>query len=375
MSGMPALSYTVTIDGEPWHEDQLRRIEYDRTLHVLHELKALGVPLKDGDKELSHIDLNWLEPEKAEEISLAARHALGEDGFLEVYKDVLADSERRWKGWAATYDPVKVNTAEILIEAHGVSIQETMPIIGGAANQHDALATNPEHYIIIGDIQSGQRGAETFGMFGEPIYMHGVAHETLPEGLPFKKDPAFPMGIFGEMATKSDDTNFHVGAFHQFRPTDDGFVIKSTFVAPGDSPRAIADGHKVHFALEIINSMKIAYAQKQTDAVEEDALMSAAPTRSSSAVDGTWNVEARGRQGTLALSAEGDALSGHVSVMGIEADIQDGKLNGSTFTGVVEADGPVGHVKAKLSSWADGDSLTGTLKVGIVKTKLTGTRA
>jgi hypothetical protein len=260
------LTYTVTIDGLPWREDQLRRIEYERTVHVLHELMGLGVPIKDGDRELTHIDLNWLDPERAGQISLEARDALGEDGFLEVYADVLADSERRWKAWAADYDPADVHTAEIIIEAQGVGFAETMSIIGGAASQRDALATNPEHFVIIGDIETGQRGAETFGMFGEPIYMHGVAHDTLPEGLPVQKDPSFPIAIFGEMATKSDDTNFHVGALHQFRPTEDGFVVKSTFVAPGSAPKAVAAGHKIHFALEIINSMKIAHAQKLAQA-------------------------------------------------------------------------------------------------------------
>lgn len=372
---MSDLSYTVTIDGQPWREDQLRRIEYERTLHVLHELKLLGVPITDGDQELSDIDINWLEPERAEQISLNARDALGEDGFLEVFKDVLADSARRWKGWAATYDPAKVNWAEILIEAHGVGFQETMSIIGGAVSQREALATNPEHYVIIGDIESGQRGAEAFGMFGEPVYMHGVAHDTVPEELPFKRDESFPIGIFGEMATKDDDTNFHVGALHQFRPTEDGFVVKSVFVSPGDAPKAIADGHKIHFALEIVNSMKIAYAKRQADEAEDAALLAAAPTGESSAVDGEWNVEARGQQGTLDLHAHGNTLTGHVKVMTVEADIQDGRLNGSSFTGTVETEGPVGHVKAKLSGTVDGDSLTGTLKVGIIKTKLTGTRA
>lgn len=372
---MSELSYTVTIDGQPWREDQLRRIEYERTLHVLHEMKLLGIPIKDGEAELSDIDINWLEPEKAEQISLATRDALGEDGFLEAYKDVLADSARRWKGWAATYDPAKVNWAQIEIEAHGVGFQETMAIIGGAASQHDALATNPEHFVIIGDINSGQRGAEAFGMFGEPLYMHGVAHDSVPEGLPFSRDESYPIGVFGEMATKDDDTNFHVGALHQFRPAENGFSVKSIFVSPGDAPKAIADGHKIHFALEIVNSMKIAFAQNQADQAEEAGLMSAAPSGTSSAVDGTWTVEARGREGKLDLRANGNELTGHVSVMGIEADIQDGKLNGSNFTGTIEADGPVGHVKAKLSGTVDGDNLTGTLKVGIVKTKLTGSRA
>lgn len=180
-----------------------------------------------------------------------------------MYRDVLADSERRWKGWAASYDPAAAHTAEITIDAHGVGFQETMAVVGGAVSARDALATNPEHFAIIGGIASGQRGMETFGMFGGPIRVHGVASDTVPAGLPVQRDDSFPIAVFGEMATVSDDTNIHVGALHQFRPTEDGFVVKSTFFAPGDSPAVIAQGHKIHFALEIVNSLHIAHAAKR----------------------------------------------------------------------------------------------------------------
>ncbi|MFT3888928.1 MAG: hypothetical protein QM713_12300 [Arachnia sp.] len=372
---MSELSYTVTIDGEQWSDEQLRRIEYERTLHVLHELKILGVPVRDGGKELSHVELNWLDPERAKQLSLEIRDALGEEGFLEAYKDVLADSSRRYKGWAEDYNPAEAHWAEIVIEAQGVGFMETMSIIGGAASQRDALATNPEHFVIVGDIESGQRGAEAFGMFGEPVYMHGVAQDAVPEALPFQRDESFPIGMFGEMATKDDDTNFHVGALHQFRETDGGFVVKSIFTAPARAPKAIADGHKIHFALEVVNSMHIAFAKQQADAAEEAERMDIAPTGIAAGIDGAWKVEARGQQGTITLNTDGSALTGKVEVMAISAEIQEGKVNGSSFTGIVEAEAPIGHVKAKLSGSVDGDTLEGTLKVGIMKTKITGTRA
>lgn len=151
--------------------------------------------------------------------------------------------------------------------------------------------------------------------------------------------------------------------------------MKSIFVAPGKAPKAVADGHKIHFALEIVNSMYIAYAKNQADAAEEAALMSAAPTGSSTGLDGQWNVEARGQQGVIELSTDGKTLNGHVDVSGISAQIQDGKVNGENFSGVVGANGPVGHVKAKLTGSVEGDQLTGTLKVGIIKTKVKGSRA
>lgn len=258
---MTELAYTVTIDGQAYTDEQLARYEYERTLHGLHELKMLGADVRDHGRELSHIDINWLEPADAIRISLDVRAALGEQRALELFADVLADSERRWKEFNRGYVEGEVHAGTIEIEAHGVGIPETMEIIGGAKSERDALAAMPEHYIIIGDITTGQRGAESFGMFGEPVYVHGEASPEIPAAMPFSKDPAFPMTVYGKFLLKSDDTGINVGACHQFRPTPDGFAMKSTFFCPKAAPKAIADGHKLHFAIEIVNSMKIAHAK------------------------------------------------------------------------------------------------------------------
>ena len=39
---MDEFKFTVKIDGEEYTPKQLKRIEYERTLHVLHEMKGLG---------------------------------------------------------------------------------------------------------------------------------------------------------------------------------------------------------------------------------------------------------------------------------------------------------------------------------------------
>lgn len=140
----------------------------------------------------------------------------------------------------------------------GADIKSTMAVIGGAGDKRDVMKTFPEHYIVIGDISEGQRGMEVFGMFGEPVYVHGVTSEV-PAGLPVEDDPAYPVKAFGEMNLRRDDTPIHVGAYHQFCPMPDGFKVKSTFFCPGKAPDAIADGHKLHFAMEIANSARIAY--------------------------------------------------------------------------------------------------------------------
>lgn len=258
---MSELLIDVEIGGDKYSQAQLARIQYERALHVLHEFKYLGAKLYDGEKELSHQDINWLEPARAEQISLDFRTSVGEDGILDLFRDVIEDTDRRWKTFIEGYIDGEVRTGQTDITVSGVSMQETMAGLAGGDSDF-ALSIMPEHYIVIGGITAGQRGMETFGMFGEPSYVHGIASADVPDHFPFKKDPEYPMTLCGEMRLKSDDTPIHVGALHQLKPLDDGFTMRSIFFCPKAVPQAMADGHRLHFAIEICNGIKAAYAKK-----------------------------------------------------------------------------------------------------------------
>lgn len=259
---MSEFSAAVTIDGHVVPQQILDRIEYERTLHVLHEMKYLGADIKDGERSLSHEDINWLEPERAKQVCLAARTALGEQEMLDLMERPRLDAERRWKEFNEGYRPEDVHMGVTEISIVGASFQEVMGIMNGVVSDKSGLRAFPEHYIVIGDISTGQRGMEAFGMFGEPVFVHGTASEEAVAGLPIEDDPSYPLKVSGAMLLKSDDTPIHTGACHMVRPTQDGFDIKSTFFCPGKAPAAIADGHKYHFALEIVNAARAAYAAK-----------------------------------------------------------------------------------------------------------------
>lgn len=260
---MNELIITVKIDGEKYTEKQLARYQYERTLHALHELKGWGVDVKNNGKSLSHIDINWLEPQVAEAVLLETKLSLGSEKMVEVFQEAISDSERRWREYSRDFKPENCHVGVTEIRVKGVSYAEAAAVIGGASDTARALAAFPEHYIVQGDITKGQQGMEVFGCFGEPVLVHGTAVNYIPAGFPFEKDPDYPVLIFGEMLLLSDDTNIHVGACHMFKPEDDGFAVKSICFCPEKAPKAIADGHKIHFAVEIANSAKIAFANKQ----------------------------------------------------------------------------------------------------------------
>ena len=66
-------------------------------------MKRLGADIKDGGKSLTEDDINYLDPEKAHDISVATRLALGNDSIHKLFKDQLARSDSFWKATEQIY--------------------------------------------------------------------------------------------------------------------------------------------------------------------------------------------------------------------------------------------------------------------------------
>lgn len=248
---MSALKHTVRINGELYTDAQLQRYEYERTLHTLHELKRLGAPIA-----LSHSELNWLVPEQAKALLLQTKLDLGLQGIENVLKEVLEGSDRRWKAWASEpIDEQGVWMSQTEFEFEGVTIEAFQQMMHNAELAW-GLRIMPEHYLFEGAVSSGtQRIMETFGSFGEPT--DTVGHfAPVPDYVPFVRDERYPTALTGAIFLKSDNTPIYVGAIHELAPTENGFMQKSTFWCPKNAPKAIADGHTLHFAIEIVEGIK-----------------------------------------------------------------------------------------------------------------------
>lgn len=251
---MTALHYTVRIAGETYTDRQLQRLEYERTLHALHELKRLG-----ADIGLTHTELNWLEPEYAKSLLLKVKLDLTPQGIETLLKDVLADSDKRWKEWAK--EPIEkqgVRFGVTEFEFFNIGLAEFQKMMH-STDLAWGLGIMPEHYHFEGAVSSGtQRIVETLGAFGEPT--DTVGKMSIPDYLNFERDKNYPQGFGGAIFLSSDDTPMYVGAIHEFCPTSEtSFRQKSTFFCPNNAPKAIADGHTLHFAIEIVNGMKVAF--------------------------------------------------------------------------------------------------------------------
>jgi hypothetical protein len=97
------------------------------------------------------------------------------------------------------------------------------------------------------------------------------------------------------------------------------------------------------------------------------------------AIDGTYKGTARAMLGSadfeLTLETDGAALTGSASVMGIVAELQNGKADGNSFTCQAEGDGPIGHMVLDISGTVDGDRIFGEAKAGVMTARLEGSRA
>jgi hypothetical protein len=96
------------------------------------------------------------------------------------------------------------------------------------------------------------------------------------------------------------------------------------------------------------------------------------------AIDGTYKGTAKSMMGSadfeITIKTDGSTVTGRASAMGIDAEIQNGVLNGSDVNCQIEGNGPLGHMVLDIEANIDGDTLTGVAKAGRMKVKLEGTR-
>ena len=96
------------------------------------------------------------------------------------------------------------------------------------------------------------------------------------------------------------------------------------------------------------------------------------------AVEGTYRVTvvAMGKQteGTVNVHEQGTTLTGTVFFLGQDIPLEDGKVNGNTFSGTARADTPLGNMKGKVKGSVTGDKVEGSITAGLMKATFSGTR-
>lgn len=244
---MRSFTYECNIDGQSYSLGLLATIRYHRDVHVLHEMKRAGANIMHDGRSLSHDDINLLDAPAAFEVSRATRQSYDLQQIRELFGSQLQASEERWRAMnaASVGKPMQTCVADIAItgisfDAFAESMKTQGPFLQNYAGLH------PDHF---GLFKDGGRlqGVETFGMYGGPSEMCLTPDPTLT--VPIKRDETYPFA-FGAVATLPDGTCANAPAFMQFKPTDDGLLVKAGCCFPAAAPSAMVEGHKLHLAIE-----------------------------------------------------------------------------------------------------------------------------
>lgn len=95
-------------------------------------------------------------------------------------------------------------------------------------------------------------------------------------------------------------------------------------------------------------------------------------------VDGKWDIVTKSpmgeQKGVLTLVADGNALTGTMAGPQGDVELQDGKIDGDELSWV--ADIPTPPIKLEVTAKVEGDSISGSMKLGMFGTaSFSGTRA
>lgn len=368
---MSKVKIDTYIDGQLWTIEQLEAIEYQRNQHALHEMKRLGAEILDGDIPLSDDDINYLEPQKAHNISVATRLRLGNEGIRELFKDQLARSDRFWKEINKDWTPDdRRQDSEIEMHVSGVTLGDLMSAIATMSEWQMASA-NPEHYAYKKD-GVGNHGIEAMGMFGNPVAFTAGYDEIVNGGYcAVEVEPGWMGNVGGAVHLESDGTDIHVFSSLQFKQEADGFIFKTAIHWPSKTPKALVDGHKLHYAIEYMEGFRI--VAPKDDEINTTVFEHTHIEAKEGSVDGNYvfhcNSKMGETEGTIDFTTDGGVLNGSVSIMGMNLTVCKGSVDGTSFQCSVEQNKMV-----KVSGEVVGNKITGVVKMGPMKMPFEGER-
>jgi len=260
---MSKVTSKISINGEVWNGSHLERLEYERNLFTLHQLKRRGVEIKDGDSVLSHDDIDYLSQDKAWEVSINTRAQCPGEKLVEIFDKSFERSDAMWRELAFSHDE-PMRASYCYIEVTGVLLNDYMEMIRQVqVDERTGLATHPEHYFTVTNTGKDKiNGIEAFGMYGTPplIEVRFTDIAELGKQILADMDSEYPVRMAGRTFLRDGVTEVNC-PFHQFKSTDNGFAVKTAVYWAENAPEEIVSGHSLHLAMEFYRDIK--FAKKQ----------------------------------------------------------------------------------------------------------------
>ena len=253
---MTNINYKFIIDGEEWKACHIERLEYERNLHILHQMKEHGITIKDGDKVLTDDDIDYLSAADAWRVSNSVRSLYSGNDMAKFYKESFEKSDEMWKRLGFGQDkPMKVSRCHLSVS--GLNVQEFMGIMGKMQRDESVLiGAHPEHFTTI-VTESDIIGIEPFGMYGTPTLVKVKMADVSQLGEQIQKDRLadYPIALTGRAYLMDGVTEINT-PLHQIKPTADGFEADLAVYWPAGVPDELVSGHSLHLAMEFYQALK-----------------------------------------------------------------------------------------------------------------------
>lgn len=245
---MSTIDVEVTIGGRLHSPEQLDRLRYERDLHVLHQLKRLGARIERDGSSPTDDDIDHLTAADAHELSVATRLAHGADGLRKIYEEQRRASDRMWKEIQAASEGRPLQAARADLTVRGMTHEEFYAHVTDFSRLQSAVVqAHPEHFFFYPE-EDGALAMETFGMYGVPTEVRVVADPAVPPPVPIEE--GFRLLLAGRTSLAEDGTPVDIVAYHQFKPLENGMIVKLCAMFPAEAPKELVDGHSLHLAVE-----------------------------------------------------------------------------------------------------------------------------
>lgn len=261
---MAAYEIRFQFDGREISQQEIREVEYSRYQKVFQQFIEKGVAITLHNRKLSESEVLALPLPEAKTALAETKERLGRDAIRDLYAKELAAADEMWKDIAAnSREKENLQAGLVDVEARGITLKQFMVCNQSLARENNLTLPSmmhPEHYSFEAKAGGEQIIIETFGMYGNPTWMHLIPGKDSYRPIPLDHDTT--MSMVGYTHLMSDNTNTKLIGMHQFKDWDEGLRVKLGVFLPEAAPRDMLEGHKWHLAVEFNNALHRAAEMK-----------------------------------------------------------------------------------------------------------------
>ena len=254
---------TFTIDGSAVSENEIRDIEAQRYQAAFGKMADAGAELLHNGHKITLQEACKLPLDQARDALAQTKTAIGRAGMLDLLHDSLKTSDAMWKDIADS-SPYRKNLQPGIVEVHakGITLPMFMLFNQGLMKKNDLdgpSRMHPEHYSFEAGSGGTQTIVETFGMYSEPSFLY--LEPCKDDWRPIEPDADAAMSMVGNTYLAHGKVDTKLVGFHQFKPCDDGIMVKLGVFLPEAAPKEMLEGHKRHLLVEFNNGLHSAATQ------------------------------------------------------------------------------------------------------------------